>query len=102
MVYNIAIKNVPNQEFTTAIDNVFYRVDLRTIQENTYMSVWANGELLFYNQLCVPNEYVNPYKYLSINGRFYFSCLDNEYPFFKNFNNTQKLLFYTTDEVNNA
>ena len=102
MVYKIPIKNTPNQELTTSIGNVFYKIDLRTIQENTYMSVWANGEPLFYSQLCVPNEYVNPYNYLSTNGKFYFSCLDNEYPFFKAFNNTQELLFFTTDEVNNA
>jgi len=101
-MYKIPIKNVPNQELTTSIGNVFYKIDLRTIQENTYMSVWANGELLFYSQLCVPNEYINPYNYLSLNGKFYFSCLDNEYPFFTNFNNTQELLFYTTEEVNNA
>lgn len=98
-MYRIPIEAIPNQIFTIMIDNVNYRVALRTIQNLTYMSVWADGEPLFYNQVCVPNGYVNPYNYVGVNGKFYFQCLDDVYPFFKNFGTTQELLFHTPEEV---
>ena len=101
-MYRLPIERIPNQIFTVVIDNISYRVALRNIQNLTFMSVWADGNLLFYNQLCVPNGFVNPYNYLSINGKFYFRCLNSDYPFFKNFGITQELMFYTPEEVANA
>lgn len=98
-MYRLPIESIPNQVFTVVIDNITYRCALRNIQNLTFMSVWADGDLLFYNQLCVPNSFVNPYNYLSINGKFYFRCINNDYPFFKNFGVTQELLFYTAEEV---
>ena len=78
-MYLIELSQIPNQTFTIMLDNVNYKIALRTIQDMTYMSVWANGEILFYNQLCVPNAFVNPYNYVSQGGKFYFRCLDSEY-----------------------
>lgn len=40
-MYRIPVERIPNQIFTITIDNVIYRVALRTIQELTYMSLWA-------------------------------------------------------------
>lgn len=98
-MYKIDLTTIPNQIFTVMLEGVEYKIQLRTIQNQTYMSCWANNELLFYSQLCTPNNYVNPYNYVSINGKFYFECLDNEYPYFENFNTTQNLYFYTTEEI---
>lgn len=98
----IPVSKIPNQVFSVIIGGVNYQVALRTIQELTYMSLSANDEVLFYNQLCVPNEWINPYNYLSINGKFRFDCLDDEYPYFEKFNDTQILNFYTPEEVENA
>ena len=95
----IDLDKIPNQMFDVLIDNVMYRVQLRTIQELTYMSVWANDELLFNSQLCSPNIYVNPYNYVGLGGKFLFKCIDGEYPNYRNFGNTQELLFYTAEEV---
>jgi len=95
----IDLEKIPNQMFDVLIDNVMYRVQLRTIQGLTYMSVWANDELLFNSQLCAPNVFVNPYNYVSSGGKFMFSCIDGEYPNYQNFGNTQELLFYTAEEV---
>lgn len=99
-MYKIDLDKIPNQMFNVLIDNTMYRVQLRTIQGLTYMSVWANDELLFYNQLCIPNLYVNPYNYVGSGGKFIFSCLDDEYPNYEQFGNTQNLLFHTAEEVN--
>lgn len=98
----IPLSNIPNQTFTVILNNSLYRIALRTIQEFTFVSVWTNDEVLFYNQLCTPNNYINPYNYLSANGKFYFRCLDNNYPNYKNFNGSQQLLFLSPEEVANA
>lgn len=101
-MYKVPVQPIPNQLFSVMIGNVDYQVELRTIQDTAFMSVWANGDILFYNQLCTPNNFVNPYNYVSKNGKFYWKSLDGEYPYFKNFGNTQHLLFLTAEEVANA
>lgn len=99
-MYLVELGKIPNQVFTILLDNVNYRVQLRTIQELTYMSVWANGEVLFNSELCVPNEYVNPYNYVGMGGKFLFKCMDGEYPNYRKFGDTQFLYFRSAEEVN--
>lgn len=101
-MYRISLSPIANQTFTVMIENVNYRIALRTIQGLTYMSAWANGDILFYNQMCSPNAFVNPYNYVSVAGKFYFRCSDGQYPYFKNFGDTVELLYYTAGEINNA
>lgn len=96
----VPIKNIPNQMFSITLGDVGYRVALRTIQGLTFMSVWVNDEPLFYNQICTPNNWVNQYDYISVNGKFYFYCLDDEYPSYEKFGITQALYFMTPEEVN--
>lgn len=98
-MYKIPLDKTPNQTFSIVLNGKDYRIAIRTIQNLTYMSVWVNSELLFYNQLCTPNAYVNPYNYVSVNGKFYFESLDNNYPNYTQFGVTQSLLFYTQEEV---
>ena len=95
----VNISNIPNQIFNTVLNGIDYRIQLRTIQDLTFLSVWVNGEVLFYNQICTPNAFVNPYNYVSQNGKFFFACTDGEYPTYKLFNNTQRLYFLTPEEV---
>ena len=96
----VPIKNIPNQVFSITLNGVGYRIMLRTIQGLTFMSVWVNNEALFYNQICTPNNWVNQYNYISVNGKFYFYCLDEEYPNYEKFGITQALYFLTPEEVN--
>lgn len=95
----VELKNIPNQIFNIVLNDVDYRIQVKTIQDLTFISVWVGGEVLFYNQICVPNGFVNPYNYLSQNGKLFFRCLDNEYPNYRQFSNTQWLYFLTPKEV---
>lgn len=99
-MFLINLEKIPNQMFSLQLEGASYRVSLRTIQGLTYMSVWADGDVLFQDQLCVPNSFVNPYNYVSRGGKFYFKCLDEEYPVWNKFGDTQKLVFLTAEEVN--
>lgn len=95
----IELQNIPNQIFNIVLNNVDYRIQVKTIQKLTFISVWRNGDVLFYNQICVPNGYVDPYNYVSENGKIFFKCLDNEYPNYKSFGITQWLYYLTAEEV---
>lgn len=95
----IELQNIPNQIFNIILNNVDYRIQLKTVQGLTLLSAWRNDEVIFYNQICTPNEYVNPYDYVSLNGKLFFESLDDEYPNYKNFGNTQRLYFFTPEEV---
>ena len=95
----VPLKNIPNQSFYITLNDVDYRIVVRTMQGLTFLSVFVNGVPLFYNQLCTPNAFINPYSYVSINGKFYFGCLDEEYPNYKQFGITQNLYFLTNSEV---
>lgn len=95
----IEISPIPNQRFEVILNGLLYQVELRTIQDLTYMSVWVNDDILFYNQLCTPNNYVNPYNYLSVNGKFYFKAVNGEYPNYKNFGTTSFIYFLTPQEI---
>lgn len=98
-MYVVPLKQIPNQVFSVSLNNVDYRIALRSIQGLLYMSCWADGDLLFYNQLCTPNNWVNVYDYISVNGKFYFECLENNYPSYDRLGVSQRLLFLTPDEV---
>lgn len=95
----IDLQNVPNQAFSITLNNVNYRFAVRTIQDLTFISVWRNDEVLFYNQICVPNGFIDPYNYVSDNGKIFFRCLDEEYPNYKRFGITQWLYYMTKEEV---
>lgn len=98
-MFIVPLDTVPNQEFSIVLNGLDYHIALRTIQGLTYMSCWVGQKPLFYNQLCTPNNWVNVYDYISINGKFYFKCLENNYPTYPQFGVTQTLIFYTPEEV---
>lgn len=98
-MYNIELQKTPNQEFTYVVGDNTFTVQLRTIQDLTFATIFLDGEALLYSQLCVPNTFVNLYRYISAGGKFFFKCVDNEYPNYQKFGDTQQLLFYTEDEL---
>lgn len=97
----IELQKIPNQVFNVVLNGIDYRVQLRTIQDLTFLSVWKSGEALFLNQICMPNAFIDPYKYVSDNGNLYFACADNEYPNYRKFGDTQRLFYLTKKEVDN-
>ena len=98
-MFTVELNKVPNQELTFIVDNNAFRVQLRTIQDLTFMTVFLNEQPLIYSQLCTPNNFVNLYNYISVGGKFYFKCIDEEYPNYKKFGDTQHLIYYTADEL---
>lgn len=98
-MYNVSLNKVPNQELTFVVGENAFRIQLRTIQGLIFASIFLNEQPLLYSQLCTPNNFINLYNYISAGGKFYFNCIDNEYPNYKKFGDTQHLVFYTEDEL---
>lgn len=98
-MYNVELQKLPNQELTYIVGDKSFRVQLRTIQDLTFASIFLDDEPLLYSQICVPNNFINMYRYISAGGKFFFKCVDNEYPNYKKFGDSQQLLFYTEDEL---
>ena len=98
-MYIVDLNKTPNQELTFIESDRAFRVQLRTIQDLTFMTVFLNEQPLIYSQLCTPNNFVNLYNYISVGGKFFFQCIDEEYPNYRKFGDTQHLVFYTEDEL---
>lgn len=98
-MYKVKLSNIPNQSFEFMYDSRTFIVQLRTIQDFTFASIFLDGEPLLYSQICTPNNFINLHKYIKAGGKFFFKCVDNEYPYYTRFNNSQELLFYTDAEL---
>ena len=97
----IEISNeLPNQKFSFKTDNDTVEIELRTVDNITLMSVSANGNNVVNSIRVAPNVLLLGYKHLQeVYGDFIFTTADDEYPFYKNFNNANKLYWLNYEEV---
>ena len=95
----IPLENIPNQGLETTIDNIDYSIQLRTIQVFTVADVYSNGKLICAGVRCVPGQALIPYKYLTQDGNFFFYCLNDDYPNYAYFGDTQKLVYLDDAEI---
>lgn len=93
-------KDLPNQKFNFSVDNGTVEVELRTVDNITLMSVKSNGNNVVNSIKVAPNVLLLGYNHLQEQyGDFIFTTVDNEYPYYKNFNNANKLYHLNYEEV---
>lgn len=63
-----------------------------------YATIERDGEVLISGQRCMHNIYLIPYRYLE-GSNFVFTTVDNNYPWWENFEDSQKLYYLTDDEL---
>lgn len=91
---------LPNQKFNITVENGILEVELRTVDNITLMSVKAKGNNIVSSIKVAPNVLLMGYKYLQEQyGDFVFTTANDEYPYYKNFNNANKLYLLSYDEV---
>jgi hypothetical protein len=91
---------LPNQRFSFKTDNGTVDIELRTIDNMTLMSISSNGTNIINSIKVAPNVPLIGYKYIQEQyGDFIFTTVDNEYPYFLNFNNANKLYWLSYEEV---
>ena len=99
---------LPNQSFTTTINNVDMDITLKTggTEENpiTYFALSVGNQYICPNVPAFPNQKLLPYPYMQseVGGNFFFITDNEEYPHYTNYNTTCKLYFITEDELNNG
>lgn len=93
----ITVQQMPNQEFDINLDGHKYNIGIRTFRDMTLMSIKIDNEVIKNSVRCCPNQVIIPYKHLTSGGNLYWKCLDEEYPHYKKFGDTQ-FLYYITDE----
>lgn len=97
----ITLYNVPNQEFELQLDNLRYKIHLRTIRDNfTIADIYINNELVKSSVRCCPNMPLIPYAYLQQGGgNFIFQCIDGNYPYYELFNKTQNFIYLSASDI---
>lgn len=91
---------IPNQAFNITTDNGLLEVELRTVDKITLMSVKASGNNIVNSIKVAPNVPIMCYRHLQEQfGDFIFTTVDEEYPYYINFNNANKLYLLSYDEV---
>lgn len=106
MQYEIELNTLPNQTFTTTINNVDMEVVIKLGgQEDNQILFFAlivNNEYLCPFVPVFANQGVLPYEYMvtEAGGQFFFETENDEYPNYKEFGVLCKLYFVTLDELN--
>lgn len=92
--------NKPNQKFIVSTEQGALEIELRTVDNITLMSVRANRKNIVSSIKVIPNVLLLGYRHIQEQyGDFMFSTTDNEYPYYKNFNWSNKLYWLTPEEV---
>lgn len=102
-VYELELKQIPNQSFSTTINNINMDVNIRYAgNELMLFSLEINGEYVCPDVPAFSNQGLLPYNYMvqEAGGNFIFITENEEYPFYENFTTTCRLYFITVDELN--
>lgn len=102
--YQIELNNTyANQEFSISFDEIEdnIHIQLRTVNNCVFMSVFVNNEQVGVPFICLPNTLIIPFVYMQekVGGNFVFITEDDNYPNYENFGETCNLYFITVDEL---
>lgn len=100
----IPIQAIPNQEFSFLIDAVRYTMALVTLNDNAMAAtITRNDVVLITCERIVSGAPLLPYQYLvADHGNFSFVTVNDEAPYWTEFNATQRLIFATPGEIANV
>lgn len=100
-MYQIELNNKnPNQKFNVSTTKGVLEIELRTVDNITLMTISSGGNNIASSIRVAPNCLLIGYRHLQEQyGDFVFSTTDNEYPYYENFGQGNKLYWLTPDEV---
>lgn len=106
MPFEIPLEAIPNQSFTTVVNNIQYNFSIKFTGIVMSATIVRNNTLIISNVRMVPNSIILPnfplipYQYLENgNGNFYTITSNDEYPIYTQFGITQFLVYFSSDEI---
>ena len=96
------LKQIPNQTFSRTVDGVTFNFRLYVFREMTYCDVSADdGTAIASAVRCVPNGWLIPFPFARAGGvgNFRFEADGDDYPWFENFGDTCRFVYYTAAEI---
>lgn len=97
-IFNLPSK-FENVEFDCIAEDVLYRFRLHVFRDMMYASIYADNEPIALGQRCVQNAWLIPSGLVPEKGNFRFEVNGENYPWWEDFNNGTKLVYYTRDEI---
>lgn len=88
----------PNQDVQFSDERNSYLFHIFTFGGFTLMDIEMNGEYIIYGLKVSPNVNLIP-RWKTNGGNFQFKCINGEYPYYKEFNKSQTLVYYTDAEL---
>lgn len=101
-MYQIQLPTSPNSEFTTSPEEAEFTIRLRLLTNGiTLVSIADSNVAIADSVRAINGKWLIPYQYLEKNyGNFRFESDTEDYPYFKNFNTSCRLMYYNQEEVN--
>lgn len=94
----IPIDAIPNQNFTTTLENYAYDFRINTCVNITTITLSIDQEVILDGERIPPFSPVIPYRYLE-KGNFAFLTQNEEYPIYSQFGVSQFLVYLTQEEI---
>lgn len=98
MSAQLTLAAVPDQSFTTVLQGITYTLRLFLMANVMCCDLDINGIRIISGVRLVAGAPIIPYDYLQ-NGNFMVVTLNDEIPYYDQFNETQFLIYYTQAEL---
>jgi len=94
----IPLVAIPNQRFTITVDDVRYDIAIKAARGVMVCDIAINGTVIITGARVLAGEMLIPFKYLE-NGNFILLTEGGDLPDYRQFGNTQTLVFFTPAEL---
>jgi hypothetical protein len=95
----ITLDNSPNQSLSIELDGLLYDLTIKETNGVMSITIIRDNVTILESLRMLPNTPLIPFEYLE-NGNFVMLTLDDEYPYYTQFNVTQTLIYASQDEIN--
>ena len=97
----ITLAPIPNQAFSVTLNSVRYDIRIYLAANVMCCDLSINGTPIITGIRLVSGALIIPYRYLE-NGNFLITTLNDELPWYEEFEATQFLIYFTQDELEQA
>lgn len=95
---NIPIQAIPNQRFGVRLGGKRFEIVLKGIDDFVVVSISIAGVVIVEGWRAVSGSPLIPFKYLE-DGNLIFITENEDYPNWRLFNSSQRLVYLTADEI---